>query len=52
MKLDSESVKVADVQWTKVGVECIVEKGSIDREVEGWLGWCGALHTLWSRLRS
>lgn len=34
MELDSESVQVTNVQWTKVGVESIVEESVIYREID------------------
>jgi hypothetical protein len=45
VKLDGETVQMADVQWSKVGVERIVEQAAVDREVEwrmlGRCCWCG-----------
>ena len=30
MKLDSESVQMADVQWSEIVVECVVKEAVID----------------------
>lgn len=33
MEVNCEAVEMADVQWTEVRVECIVEEGIINGEV-------------------
>ena len=33
MELDRESVQMADVEWTKIVMECVVEEGVIDGKV-------------------
>ena len=46
VELDCESVQVADMQWTEVVVECIVQEGIIDSEVYRlWsvVYWCWPL---------
>lgn len=35
VELDGEAIQMADVQWTKVGVESIVQQAVVDGEVEG-----------------
>lgn len=41
VKLDGETVQMADVQWTKVGVKGIVKQAAVDGEVERrMLGRC------------
>lgn len=44
MELQRKSVEVANVKWTKVMVEVVVEEGVVDGEVVGllvrWLLYC------------
>jgi hypothetical protein len=49
MKLDSESVEVANMQRAKIRMESIVEKGIINGEVD-W-GRSGSRYGSWSMLR-
>ena len=36
MELNSKSVQVSNVQWSKIMVECVVQEGIVDGEVAWW----------------
>ena len=45
MQLHCKAIEVANVEWAEVGMEAVVEKGVIDGEVYGGVGF----ESYWSR---
>ena len=46
VEMNGESVQVADVQWTEVRVECVVEECVVDGKVHGEFVFCDSYGTL------